>query len=279
MRQAKPKHLKPSNTERVSQHRAVHQPGAAGAMPSLSRRTEEEFYVRTDYKIIYEDDWLLVIDKPSPLPVHPGGRFFTKNLVSFLREDFKYPIHIVNRLDSETSGIVLVAKSGVMAGLLGREFEFRRVEKHYAALVIGRRPERSGCVELPLGQQQEGRFRMRCHDPLGETAQTDYEVVHESEQNGEFFTLMKIYPRTGRMHQIRAHLALTGTPIAGDKIYIQPKIYECYIEAGWHEDMLAVVKARRLMLHAERLIFKHPVTDRIMNIACEMPGEFQFAGT
>ncbi len=216
----------------------------------------------------------MAIDKPAPLPVHPGGRFLTKNLLSLLQKDLNGRFHIINRLDSETSGVVLAAKGGEVAGLLGREFEFRRVEKHYTALVSGRLESPAGEITLPLGFRQEDRFRMRCHDPLGEDALTAYETAGETEINGEVFTLVKVRPRTGRMHQIRVHLALAGHPIAGDKIYIQPSVYSRYIESGWQEDMLAIVKARRLMLHAGRLIFKHPLTGQIMDIASPLPGEF-----
>lgn len=243
-------------------------------MLSFQRRSEAEFDVSTGYKILYEDEWFLAVDKPAPLPVHPGGRFLTKNLLSFLQRDLKLHLHIVNRLDSETSGIVLAAKNAEAAGRLGLEFERRRVEKYYAAVLLGRWTKPDGRIDLPLGFLRRDRFRMRCADAAGESAETAYEKSGEIERDGEIFTPMRVRPRTGRMHQIRAHFALCGHPVAGDKIYIEPSIYSRYIESGWQEDMLSVVKARRLMLHAARLVFKHPVHGETMDIQSPVPEDF-----
>ena len=199
----------------------------------------------------------LVVNKPSPLPVHKVGRFKEKNLLSLLQKEFPVfakELRIVNRLDSETSGLVLVAKSAEMAGILGILFEQRKVIKEYEALVFGIPDPKKGSLTFPLGTDLKNWQHMRVHDPEGETARTDYEVLETSGKQ----SLVKIIPHTGRTHQIRAHFSIAGFPIVGDKIYIDPSIFERYVHHGWQEDMRQVIGADRLLLHATKLSFPHP---------------------
>ena len=147
-------------------------------------RTEEDLYVETGYKILYEDEFFLGVDKPAPLPVHPVGRFREKNLLSLLVRDLgpsPEGLRIVNRLDSETSGIVLVAKSGKMAGQLGILFEKRQVAKEYHAVVFGLPKAEKGTISISLGLNAESGHNIRTADPLGEKAQTDYQVVSSAD--------------------------------------------------------------------------------------------------
>ncbi len=237
-------------------------------------RTEADYDVALNYRILFEDEWMLAVEKPAPLPVHPGGRFLTKNLLSLLKQDRAGYLSIINRLDSETSGVVLAAKTSAMAGELGKLFEFRRVQKDYEAVLLGAPPESAGCLTFPLGFRQVERFRLRCEDPAGESASTAYETRQTWKDGQQTYTRVRVRPETGRMHQIRAHFALAGCPVAGDKIYIDPAVYTRYIEQGWQEDMLAVTRARRLLLHAARLVFIHPMTGVELSVVSEVPGEF-----
>lgn len=233
-------------------------------------RAEEDLYVETGYAILYEDEFFLVVDKPAPLPVHAVGRFKQKNLLSLLIRDLQpggEGLRIVNRLDSETSGLVLVAKSAQMAGRLGILFENRQVEKEYHAVVFGAPEARSGTISASLGLKVDSGHNIRSSDPEGEKAQTDYQVL--SSTGG--YSLLKAMPRTGRTHQIRAHFSFLGHPIVGDKIYIDPKIFERYIQEGWVEEMRPIVKAERLLLHASGLEFCHPVTGERVKFTSEIP--------
>ena len=242
-------------------------------MKERSMRTEEELYVETGFQILFEDECFLVVDKPAPLPVHPVGRFKEKNLLSLLEKKLRHGkegLRIVNRLDSETSGLVLVAKSAAMAGKLGILFEQRQVFKEYHAIVLGVPMNREGTISVSLGLQTNAVHNIRIPDPHGETAQTDYQVL---ESFGDY-SLLQVIPRTGRTHQIRAHLSFLGHPIAGDKIYIDPRIFERYIHEGWQEDMRPVVKAERLLLHATKLEFQHPVTRVAVTFSAAMPACF-----
>ncbi|MFH1800948.1 MAG: RluA family pseudouridine synthase [Candidatus Omnitrophota bacterium] len=233
-------------------------------------RTEEDLYVETGYKVLWEDEFFLVVDKPAPLPVHAVGRFKEKNLLSLLIRDLgpgPEGLRIVNRLDSETSGLVLVARSAYAAGKLGTLFEKKEVAKAYHAVVFGTPEAREGTVSMSLGLKAESGHNIRSPDPGGEKARTDYQVLSSA---GEY-ALLKVMPRTGRTHQIRAHLSFLGHPIVGDKIYIDPRIFERYIHEGWREEMRAVVKTERLLLHASQLEFFHPVTGEPVKFTSAIP--------
>jgi len=236
-------------------------------------RTEEDLYVEMGYQILYEDEFFLAVEKPSPLPVHPVGRFKEKNLLSLLIKDLRpgpEGFKIVNRLDSETSGLVLVAKSGAAAGKLGILFQDRAVVKEYHAVVFGTPEPQEGTIALALGTKLENRQHIRISDPLGEEALTDYRVV--SSAGG--YSLLRIIPRTGRTHQIRAHLSFLGHPVVGDKIYIDARVFERYMDDGWQEDMRTIVKANRLLLHASRLEFCHPMTGEPVKLTSAIPSCF-----
>ncbi len=233
-------------------------------------RTEEDLYVETNYKIVFEDAYFLIIDKPAPLPVHAVGRFKEKNLLSLLKKDLVEKadeLRIVNRLDSETSGLLIVAKSKEIAGKLGTLFERRQVTKEYIAIVFGKPQPEKGTLSFKLGTDIRSIQHVRIQDPLGETAVTDYELLESFEE----YSLLKVIPKTGRTHQIRAHLAFAGCPIVGDKIYIDPQIFDRYVHEGWQEEMRNVVKCERLLLHACALEFIHPETLEGMKFRSEAP--------
>jgi 23S rRNA pseudouridine1911/1915/1917 synthase len=154
-----------------------------------------------------------------------------------------------------------------MAGRLGILFEKRAVLKEYHAIVLGVPKSHEGTISVALGIKTETGHNIRTPDPQGETARTDYQVLSVSPD----YSFLKIIPHTGRTHQIRAHLAFLGHPIAGDKIYIDPRIFERYIHEGWQEDMRPVVKTDRLLLHATTLGFRHPVTGEAMKFSAEIP--------
>jgi len=205
-------------------------------------RTEDMLFVETGYKILYEEEGFLVVDKPAPLPVHAVGRFKEKNLLSLMTKDLRpdgHKFYIVNRLDSETSGLILIANSSFMAGQLGKLFERREVEKEYQAVVFGTPEIQRGTIEIPLGTIEEFSNRRRIPDPNGETVRTDYEVLNSS---GDY-SLLKIIPHTGRTHQIRVHAQHAGHPIAGDDKYLHREQAVYFEERG----------LKRLFLHAASL--------------------------
>lgn len=232
-------------------------------------RTEEELHVNTDYRILFEDEHLLAIDKPAPLPVHPSGRFREKNLLSLLKKSKEHSqsFAVVNRLDSETSGVILVAKNKEAAGRLGRQFEKRQAHKEYLAIVFGCPEKETGKIDFKIGAKLERKCHVRFPDPNGEEAETIYQVIETQKD----YSLLSVLPLSGKTHQIRAHLAYTGHPVVGDKMYINLDVYVRYVREGWKDSMLDVVKMPRLALHASYLKIKHPVTHQEMEFTAELP--------
>jgi len=236
------------------------------------RIREENFFVDVDFRVIHEDDEILVVHKPAPLAVHPVGSYSELNLHSLLKKEPRWTntkIHFVHRLDAETSGVILIAKTYEAARFLGKEFLAGRVKKKYHAIVFGVPNPEKGSIDLPLGHDQSSGFQtVRIVDQEnGETAKTVYQTLRS---NGNY-SLLEIEPLSGRTHQIRAHLSFIGHPIVGDKIYIDLNIFSRYVIHGLDEEMLERLKLKRLALHASALSFTHPKTREWITFDSALP--------
>lgn len=205
------------------------------------------------FDIIHEDADLLVINKPADLVCHPTKGDEFSSLISRVRLHLG-PLtksHLVNRLDRETSGVTVVAKNAETAGELGRLWESRAVGKEYLAIVHGHVQADRGVIDAPLGKDEASKVAIKdCVRLDGSLAQTEFFVERRfqgrAEAPGKPFTLLRVLPRSGRKHQIRIHLAHTGHPIIGDKLY------------GGDEDLyLALVERRLTDEQRARLILPH----------------------
>jgi 23S rRNA pseudouridine1911/1915/1917 synthase len=237
--------------------------------------------------IIYEDEFLAVINKPASMVVHPGAGVHSGTLANAIAWHFKFQIPdsnsvseeipnpksqipnrigIVHRLDKDTSGLIVVAKSDEIHEKLSEQFRNREVFKSYVALVHGEMEAENGTIDQPIAREKHNRTKMavRTH---GRNALSLWSV----RQRFEKFTLVRVEIKTGRTHQIRVHLAHLNHPVVGDETY----------NAGRDKTVRdidirkAIEKLGRFFLHAEKLSFTHPETNEKLNFRVEIPQELQ----
>lgn len=211
------------------------------------------------FPIIFEDDNLLVINKPAGLVCHPTKGDAYSSLISRIRLYLGTgcEAHLVNRLDRETSGIVVVAKDGQTASELRRLWEQREVAKEYRAIVHGFVAGEQGVIEAPLGRDLSSEIAVKdtvCEGGLA--AITEYRTESRLSRDEGDFSVLRVKPRTGRKHQIRIHLAHIGHAIVGDKLYgPNGDCYMALVENRLTDEQRARLILPWQALHAERLEF------------------------
>jgi 23S rRNA pseudouridine1911/1915/1917 synthase len=216
-------------------------------------------------EILFEDDDIIVINKPAGLTVHPGAGQREHTLVNALLSHCttlsgiggKERPGIVHRLDKETSGCLVVAKNDVAHRELSKQFAARTVEKIYLALVTGKLRTAAGVIEEKIGRHPVHRQRMRVTSVRGRSAKTEYRVI----RSGEQATLIECRLHSGRTHQIRVHLHHLGHAVLGDKVYA-PRVAKNF---------------PRQMLHAWKLGFQHPRTGEWKLFEAPLPDDFEQA--
>ena len=201
--------------------------------------------------ILYEDASILVVNKPAGLLTVPGKLEGRQDCLITRLQSARWDALTVHRLDCDTSGVIIFARTKQAQGFLGQEFEQRRAEKTYVARLKGRLEPDSGTVDLPLGSDWDYRPRQKVDPENGRPAQTDWQVIDRSEHE----TRVRLTPHTGRSHQLRVHMLALGHPILGDQIYAAETTRD-------HP---------RLMLHAESLALHHPSTGAWMAFTAPAP--------
>src|SRR3954453_15976753 len=206
-----------------------------------------------EFLVAYEDDALTVVDKPAGLVVHPAPGHPTGTLAQALGG------HLVHRLDRDTSGLLVVAKTEAAHAALQAALQRREVTREYLALVEGRPPARRGTIDAPIGRDRRVRTKHSIATDTPRDAITHFEI----ERTLAGFTLLRVRLETGRTHQIRVHLQSIGHPVAGDPDYGTP----------------GLLGLERQFLHATRLAFDHPVTGERLDLSSPMPDELRAALT
>jgi len=211
-----------------------------------------------EFGVAYEDEHLIVVDKPAGVVVHPARGHREGTLAQALAgraaggED-AWRAGIVHRLDRNTSGLLVVAKSELVHRGLKEAMARREIRREYLALVAGRPPSRSGTIEAPIGRDRRVRILMSTDSDVAKEAITHFEIERTLPQS----TLLRVRLQTGRTHQIRVHMQAIGHPVCGDREY-------------GHEDLYGL---KRQFLHAARLAFTHPVTAQEIDLTSPLPAD------
>lgn len=204
--------------------------------------------------ILYEDEWMIIVNKPSGIPVHPSMDHFEDSLSNAIKYYYDSigihkKIRPVNRLDKDTSGIVIFAKSEYI------QENLKNYQKEYLGIACGHL-EGIGTIDAPIARKEKSIIE-RCINENGDSAITHYEVIKNIDDKN--ITLVKCILETGRTHQIRVHMAHIGHPLLGDSLY------------GTHSDLI-----NRQALHAYHISFIHPVTRKKIDIVCELPEDMTY---
>jgi 23S rRNA pseudouridine1911/1915/1917 synthase len=236
------------------------------AMPEL--KTSELRPVDLPLDIIYEDEHFVAINKAAGMIVHPGAGTGEDTVVHAMLAHCEGELSgvggverpgIVHRIDKETTGLLLVAKTDAAHRGLSEQFAGRQLRKEYLALVSGCPQLMSGVVDRAISRHPVHRQRMTVGEG-GKPARTDWERV---EAFPPLASLIRCRIHTGRTHQIRVHMKSLGHILLGDEAY------------GWREDLRLAVQPERVMLHAEHIVFLHPVTARTMDLRAPLPKDFE----
>lgn len=213
---------------------------------------------KMDLQIIYEDEWLLIVNKPAGIAIHPSLLHYTDSLSNGVRYYFdliglKKKIRPVNRLDANTSGLVVFAKCEYIQECFIKQMANKTFKKEYLCIVNSIFDKKTGIINLPIARKS-GSIIERCVDINGQDAVTYYEVIEEFGN----YSMVKCLLETGRTHQIRVHMSYIGHPLLGDTLYGNPSKL-----------------INRQALHSYMIEFVHPISKNVMNFTCDLPEDMK----
>jgi 23S rRNA pseudouridine1911/1915/1917 synthase len=249
----------------------------AGLAFALLKPVEPEPDVPLDFGIVHDDGALLVVDKPAGLPIHPTARYSANTFTSAAKLRFpERKVDPAHRLDRETSGLLACGSAPEWTKKLKRAFADGAVAKTYLALAAGRPAAERFVVDAPLALTLGSAVRVRMHVWAGEGGQpsvTEFEVLERrTTADGAPVTLLACHPRTGRQHQIRAHLHHAGLPLVGDKIYgPDENIFDRFTRREMTDEDRTALRLDRQALHAWRLELPHPRSGERVRFEAPLP--------
>ncbi len=228
--------------------------------------------MRQSFNILYEDEFLLLVDKPAGIPVIPGRtEEMNRSLKYNLKEKYG-DIYVVHRIDEETSGLVIFAKDADTHRKINTMFQNRKISKKYLAITRGIPHQERASIKLPLKKLNNQNKSVTHKD--GKEAHTEYEVVEQFKNA----SLIEVEIHTGRHHQIRVHLKTIGNPLLVDKVYGQNGFFLSEIKHKKYKiakDKIERPLLNRLSLHAFRLSFEHPMTSQKVEIEAPLPKDLR----
>jgi 23S rRNA pseudouridine1911/1915/1917 synthase len=249
----------------------------AGLSFALLKDAEPEPEAPLDFGVVHDDGALLVVDKPAGLPVHPTARYSAHTFTAAARARFPgRKVDPAHRLDRETSGLLACGAAPEWTKRLKHAFAAGKVAKTYAALALGEPREDRFIVDAPLALTGGSAVRVRMHvEAGGLPSVTDFEVLgRRAAPDGAPVALLACRPRTGRQHQIRAHLHHAGLPLVGDKIYgPDERIFDRFSRHELTDDDRALLRLPRQALHAARLELPHPRTGERILLEAPLPSD------
>lgn len=210
------------------------------------------------FDILYEDEDILVINKPSNMPIHPSINHYEGTLANAVMHYYKeqgenHVFRCINRLDRDTTGVTIIAKHGLSSSILSKRMQERRLTRTYLALVEGKVPL-EGKIDLPIGRTEDSIIKRRVDEEKGERAITHYRRMDVLEVEEQEVSVVALTLETGRTHQIRVHMSHEGYPLLGDFLYNEKN------------QMLS-----RQALHAWQISFKHPISGQEMKFKAPLP--------
>ena len=216
--------------------------------------------VKMDLDIVYEDEDIIVVNKPAGLPIHPSLNHYEDSLANGLAYYYEsqgkpFIFRCANRLDKNTSGLTVIAKHLVSANILSTMVKNRQFHREYYAIVRGSLDEKSGTIDAPIGRVDDSIITRQVDFENGERAVTHYEVIKENKEH----SLVSIHLETGRTHQIRVHFKYIGHPLIGDHLYNPDYEY-----------------MTRQALHSHKIEFTHPITGEQLSFTADLPSDMQF---